>query len=258
MTAPVPSTAPSGIPTSRGRRRNPLRVVLRLSVATIFLAGLVVTIGFLVFIHRGDAEGSRRIANQEIEYLLEEGETVSGRAGVQQRNWWDYFRVTHGVLAATDRRLLYVGVAPPHLLPREPGPPILVVRAWPYDPLRPIETRRGRVFLGTLGGSPIGAPAGAPLTFGVPSAERARLDDVLGTATERQTRARLALEAERREAARLAEEARRPIYHTVVPGEALDLIARRYGTTIELLREWNSLPSDRIRIGQRLMVKPWT
>ena len=232
--------------------------MLRLSVATIFLAGLVVTIGFLLFIHRGDAEGSRRIANQEIEYLLEEGETVSGRAGVQQRNWWDYFRVTHGVIAATDRRLVYIGVAPEHLLPREPAPPILVERTWLYDPLRPIDIRRGRVFLGRLAGLTIGGGTGSPVVLGVPTRERARLEAVLAVADERQTRARLALEEERRQAAIAAELARRPIYHTVAPGDALELIAQRYGTTIEQLSAWNGLTSNRIRIGQRLMVKPWT
>jgi LysM repeat protein len=41
-------------------------------------------------------------------------------------------------------------------------------------------------------------------------------------------------------------------------GEALELIGRQYNVSIEQLQEWNSLPSPRIRVGQRLLVKPRT
>jgi LysM repeat protein len=69
---------------------------------------------------------------------------------------------------------------------------------------------------------------------------------------------RRAAEAERSAALAVAEAARRPVFHAVQPGEALELIAVRYSTSIDVLRELNRLPSDRIRVGQALLVKPRT
>ena len=44
------------------------------------------------------------------------------------------------------------------------------------------------------------------------------------------------------------------ITHTVVSGDTLTKIAKKYGTTVELLMASNGLASDRIRPGQRLKV----
>ena len=71
---------------------------------------------------------------------------------------------------------------------------------------------------------------------------------------------------QRREAKRAQErakltqqfEGRRAWYHTVKRGEALSSVAKMYGATSDQVRAWNSLIGDRIRVGQILMVKPWT
>ena len=39
-------------------------------------------------------------------------------------------------------------------------------------------------------------------------------------------------------------------------GDALASIAARWNTTPDRLRGWNGLPTNKIRIGQRLLVKP--
>jgi hypothetical protein len=207
----------------------------------------------LLFLHRGDPEGSGRIANREIAFLLERGEIVRWQVPVMQRHWWNYFRVTHGVLAATTRRLLYVGVPPEALLPREEEPLELEELSWRYE--SPIEVQRQRVFLDTRAGVTIrGEPARA--TFAVASRNAGRLDSVLAVMERRVADVRAGQEAERRAAEAASAASRRPIYHLVQPGESLDAIARRYGTIVDSLRVWNGLLSDRIQAGLRLLVKP--
>ncbi len=49
--------------------------------------------------------------------------------------------------------------------------------------------------------------------------------------------------------------AERILYHTVQRGETLERIAQRYGVSIEDLKKWNNLKSNRIVSGQRLVVK---
>jgi membrane-bound lytic murein transglycosylase D len=51
-------------------------------------------------------------------------------------------------------------------------------------------------------------------------------------------------------------EAMQPKYYTVRRGDALSSIAARWNTTADTLRAWNNLPSNKIRIGQSLLVKP--
>jgi hypothetical protein len=104
----------------------------------------------LLYLNRGDAEGSARVANREIDLLMQRGESVERRVVVQRRRWYDYFRVTHGVLAATDRRLVYIGVPPEDLLPREREPLELDQMIMPYD--RPVDVGYTRAFPGTLTG----------------------------------------------------------------------------------------------------------
>jgi hypothetical protein len=240
-------------PTPSPRRR--LRVALRVSAWSVGVSLLLAAVGVLLFLHRGDAEGSARIANRELEGMLERGESIEWRAPIMARHWWHYFRVTHGVLAATNRRLLYVGVPPEEMLPREPEPQLLEESSFPYD--RPIDIWRGRVFLGTLYGIVIRAP-GQMRTFGVASSERARLDSVLSLMSRHQKAIRDSDERDRQNALAAADSARQPIFHVVERGEALELIARQYDVSVEQLQEWNDLTSAQIRAGLRLLVKPRT
>ena len=44
------------------------------------------------------------------------------------------------------------------------------------------------------------------------------------------------------------------VEHTVAPNDTLFSIARRYGTTVEVIRQANGLSNNTIAIGQRLLI----
>lgn len=47
------------------------------------------------------------------------------------------------------------------------------------------------------------------------------------------------------------------VYHEVEQGQTLYSISRKYSTSIELLREWNKLEDNNIKLGQKLIVSPY-
>lgn len=265
MTAvPTPSHPSRATRPSAARRAAPAaprprarwRSALQLSVVTLVMLGALVGLLVLLWMRRGDVRAARRAATAEARLALEPGERVEGEVNVSQRHWYHYFREMHGVLLATDRRLLYVGVEPAPLLPpREYEPQAFEERAYAWDTSTTL--RRERVFVNTARGAVLRAREGRH-EFAVSAAEQERLIAMVTLASRRNAAVRAQLERDRQ--ARLAAEveARKPRYHTVQPGEALISIAAQYGVTLEQLREWNDLPSDRIRAGQQLMVKPQT
>lgn len=267
-TPPPPAAPPAPRPSRRStaaagraapaapRPRRPFMAALKVSVVAIAAVAALVAFVVLLWVRRGDVRNDRRAAAAAARSLLEPGERIEREVNVSQRHWYHYFREMHGVLVATDRRLLYVGVEPAALLPsREFEPQAFEEHAYAWDTLTTVA--RERVFFNTARGAVVHGREGRQV-FAVSSAEQDRLADIASYVAARNQAVRAQLERERQ--ARLAAEieARKPKYHTVQPGEALISIATLYGVTPEQLREWNDLEGDRIRVGQSLMVKPQT
>lgn len=234
-------------------RRSRLRLALRVSALGVALVAATLALGVFLYTSRGDVRGTRRMAELELRGALDPGERLVHLAYVAQRNWWDFFRETHGVLAATDRRVLFLGVAPGELASPERGPQLYEEKSFPHD--RPLRIRRGRVFLGTARGLVLYGEGGKE-TFAVASDDRAEADSVAAVAWRAKLALRDAAERERRAQTLSAWAARRPAYHRVERGDALISIATLYGTTPEQLQRWNALPRDVVKVGQRLLVKP--
>ena len=237
----------------RPRRRSRVQqVLIGLSGGTLLLVVLVVLGLATVLSPPGSAAAARASSERELSSEIDPGERVLARAYVSQRLWADNLRESFGVLAATDRRLLFVGRPPASWLRRGgDGPPELRVQAFPYDVPFTADTRR--LLLGTTPGVVVRTPA-ADVPFLVPRGERAHARDI-ERVVERALVARTSA-GEREQQARVAPVAPAPVYgvHVVHSGEVVTTIARQYRTTPDVVRQLNRLATDRIRIGQRLRV----
>jgi hypothetical protein len=235
------------------RRRSRLLVVL------VVLAGCVIALfvgGYLLWQRHLDPVVARATLARELSsYALEPGESVKASAFLYRRSPSSYFRSTHAVLATTDRRLLLLTLTPPDPLTREAESNLPTIRDLPKDTTVQLDT--GRVLFGLARGVTVRGQD-VRERWAVRDdhwpAVRAVLEDV--SAVQRAMRE----DGEAIRLARLAaiERARQPIWHIVRRGEALLSIANRYGTSPERLRELNRLTSDRIRVGDSLLVKPRT
>jgi LysM repeat protein len=254
LDVPSPDLAPPrrGL---RPRRRSRLqRILIGLSggTALLLIGGVLALATILSPI--GARRTARAAAEQELHNELDDGEKILGQAYVSQRNWWDNFRESFGVLAATDRRLIFVGLPPAswiHGGNDDDGPPELRVQSFPYD--APFTAESSRRLLWTTPGVVIHTTSG-DVSFLVPRGESNRLAEIERVVERAQIAQSAAIQQE--QMARIAPPPPPPVYvtHVVRSGESVTELARRYHTTADVIRQLNRLPNDRIRIGQRLRV----
>lgn len=236
------------LPLSRPVRHVPAR-----SAAVAPLLAVLAVLGVVFFTNLRDEGHATRIAAAEIQRHLHPGERVLGDIAVRQRHWYHVYRATYGVLAATDRRAIYVGVVP-ELYTTSDAPRMLDSETFRYDSTFAISrTGIAPARLPLSGRGVLVRSGGRALRVAV-AHDGPELGNLVATASRRS----LALvEARRREQAfRDSIAALPPLreYHRVERGEALEMIARRYGTTADVIRTLNQLLSDRIRVGQVLIV----
>lgn len=234
-----------------------MRWLLRVLVALIVTPIALMALGFVLYAPRSATPASRAEAERQLTYLLDEGERVASMTPVIRRSPWRYFHPVAGVLAATDRRLIWVGVTPRSLIEWSAAEPtVFEVTTWPYDSTVIAPTR---VHLGLSRGLAVrAAPTAEAMRFAVRPDDAETRRVVMATVERRQAEMRAQAERERLEQERLEVLARQPVYHTVERGEAVSSIAARYGLTPDSLRALNGLTSDRIRVGQVLLVKAGT
>jgi hypothetical protein len=221
-------------------------------VAAVILAAA----GFALFTPRVGAGTARQMASRELALALEPGETVERSAVVSQRHWWRYFHPTYGVLAYTDKRVVWVGAEPRALIEWDADEPAAFeMKTWAHDSvaIRPV-----RFLFGLVRGVALLEPGrrGRRELFDVAPAQWDALGQVTATLERRQAFLRAEAERERQRQALQGWVVRLPVYHAVRPGEAVSSIAAAYGLTPDSLRALNALIGDRIRAGQLLLVKP--
>jgi hypothetical protein len=217
-----------------------------------FLA--LLAFGYLFFMRHVDAPKAWAAADRELQGgMLHVGEKVERRARVFMRRPTDYYRGANGMLYATNDRLIFIGVAPGSKFETEDSPPTILSQEFPNDTL--LQMRPARLYLMTAHGVRVSRPGTQSGQFAAISGQDAALDSLVNYVNKiHETQRREAAE-ERRLRQAVAALVKEPIYYTVRRGDALFSIARRFETTPEQIQKWNQLEGDRVKIGQRLLVK---
>jgi hypothetical protein len=246
-------------PLLRRSRRN-VPVAVWYTLAAFGFALLVIVVQLVLYLRRTEPRDARAIVQRELRLnTLRPGERVVRTLPVFRRNGVDYFRATRGLLVLTDRRLVYLGAAPRDITGATDAPPTFDQREFRFDTLTRLQP--SFTMLGFARALRIESPDGA-LNLGVPSAARpnARLMRLAWENRHRQLHA-IGAWAKRVRDARaqiqlsLQEYRRQPVYHLVRPGDAVSSIASWYETSPEKIRELNGLPGDKIKVGQRLLIR---
>jgi LysM repeat protein len=226
------------------------RAVIGLGVVLLALLAF----GYFFFMRHVDAPKAWATADRELQGgMLDYGEKVERRARVFVRRPTDYYRGANGMLYATNERLIYIGVAPGSKFDNEDAPPVIVSQEFPNDTL--LKMNPARLYLLTAHGVRVSRPGVQSGQFAAVSGQEAALDSLVNYVnTIHHTQRREAAE-ERRLRQAVAALVKEPIYYTVKRGDALFSIARKFETTPEQIQKWNQLEGDRVKIGQRLLVK---
>lgn len=257
---------PGARPTGHDRRllrrtRRRVRSVVWYVVGIFAIAFLIVIAQVALYVRRAEPRDTRAILDRELRMnTLRPGEQVVRSVRVFRRNGTEYFRRTRGVLVLTDQRLIYLGVPPRDVTGASDAPAIFDQREFRIDTLvnidrtfallslsraLRIESPEGDVTLGVAAG---GGP-GAQLLREAWDARHRKLRAIgVWGGKVREARAHIRTE--------LAEYAKRPVTHTVRPGDALGSIASWYETTPEEIRRANNLTGNTIKVGQQLLIRP--
>ena len=254
----------------RRRRRGAYPVWLKYMAWCVGLAALMTAAQLAVHAIRSDPRDARVYAERELRLsALKPNEKVVAEVSVWQRPAVDYFRATRGLLVLTDAagdsanpiggRIIYLGLEPRDPLSPPDAPPTFDQRDWLVDTLVAIAPKRTLFYLSR--GIRIESPR-ERLSLGVPSGASRDANALLAGVNKKYAalrsvgwQRREARRARDRERLQMQNAGRREWYHTVLRGQALASIARMYNTTPEQVRALNNIVGDRIKGGQRLIVK---
>jgi hypothetical protein len=224
-----------------------------LGVAVVVLALLL--FGYFFFMRHVDAPKAWTAADRELRGgMLQYGEKVQRTAKVFMRRPSDYYRGANGVLYATNDRLIFIGVAPGSKFESADAPPMIVSQEFPNDTL--LDLRGTRLYFLTAHGVRVSHPGVPRGEFAAIRGQEAALDSLTDYVNAIHASQRREAASERRLRQAVDALIKQPLYYTVRRGDALSLIATKFDATADQIRQWNQLEGDRVKIGQRLLVKP--
>jgi hypothetical protein len=224
-----------------------------LGLAVVLVALLL--FGYFFFMRHVDAPKAWSAADRELQGgMLHYAEKVERKAKVFMRRPSDYYRSANGMLYATNDRLIFIGVAPASKFESEDAPSVILSQEFPNDTLLVMDARR--LYFMTAHGVRVSHPGMPRGEFAAVRGQEANLDSLVDYVSGVHATQRKEAAIERRLRDAVAALIREPIYYTVKRGDALFSIARKFETTPEQIQQWNQLEGDRVKIGQKLLVKP--
>lgn len=230
------------------------RRLARVAFWVLALVGAREVIGYgLYVIERPPDAPPPAVAQHLRDELRRSGERLLYSVPVSRHVWWSP-RATPGMLAVTDRRLIFVGVVPSLLPPpaADGEPPATELYGFWLDS---IALRESRSPVSGVESIALRARSTRERFTILPrdrdAADRLTLGVIRWQTAEREAAARALQQQE--EAAELA---RAPVYHRVKHGDALATLATQYHVAVDSLRRWNHLPTNRIRVGDSILVRP--
>jgi LysM domain len=220
----------------------------------VVLVGLLL-FGYFFLMRHVDAPKAWSAADRELQGgMLHYAEKVERKAKVFMRRPSDYYRGSNGMLYATNDRLIFIGVAPGSKFESEDAPPVILSREFPNDTLLGMDARR--LYLMTAHGVLVSHPGVPRGEFAGVRGQEANLDSLVDYVNGVHATQRKDAASERRLREAVAALIKEPIYYKVKRGDALFSIGRKFDTTPEQIQQWNQLVGDRVKIGQKLLVKP--
>ena len=231
------------------------RFLKRLLFGTLIaLVGMIV-LGYTILMRHVDARGAYNAASRELRGgMLHYGEHVERYAKSFQRNPTDYYRAGNGLLVATNDRVMFIGIAPSDNLQSADAPQRIVQYEFPNDTLLTFQPQR--LYWLSASGVRISHPGIPSTTIAAQHGDEAALDSLVEYVNGRIAQRKEAARRERKLRADVAALINAPIYYTVKRGDALFNIATRFDATPDQIRAWNNIGGDRVKIGQKLVVKP--
>ena len=230
------------------------RFIKRTLIGLVAVTVGIMIFGYAIFMRHVDARGAWRSAARELNGgMLHYGEHVEKFAKAFQRRPTDYYRASNGLLVATNDRVIFIGIAPSDKLENEDAPQTILQYEFPNDTL--LTLKKARPYLLSARGVRISRPGSPTQVFASSRGDAASLDSLVAHVNRRLDAQRVEAIRERRIRAAVAALINQPIYYVVRRGDAISSIATRFDTTPEMLKKWNNLPNDRVRIGDRLIVK---
>lgn len=244
----------------RARKRVPTAVWYAL--AAVGVAFAVILIQLAIYTRGREPRDARAIVERELTTnVLQPGERIVRMVPVFRRVGADYFRQTRGILALTDRRLIYLGAPPRDITGASGGAPTFDQRDYRIDTL--VTVKGSFALLGLARALKIASPYENDVKLAIPSgnwdnakllrqawaARHQRLEQI-GAWGQKVREARTQLQKE------LEEYRRQPVYHVVRPGDAISSIASWYEVPVEQIAQQNNIVNNRIVVGQRLLIRP--
>jgi LysM repeat protein len=242
---------------SRFKRMSP---AAKYAAVLFSVALLVVIVQLVLHSMRTEPRDSRMIADRELAVnVVEPGEQIQQVVSVVRRLPVDYFRATRGILALTNKRVVFLGLRPRDMLAPSDAPPSFEQQDFPLDTAVSVKTGRVMAWLakGIIVDTPdetirLAVPSTAwPDAQKLASRMTTSRDAALATAKRQEELRKVANDDWKR----AVEAWKKPQYYTVRRGDAIGSIATMWNTTTEKLQQLNNMPGIGIRVGQTLLVR---